>query len=63
MNQQDVAAPDTRGRPGRKASGQVIVRTTKDGPTSFSIRFTAYGKRRRLRSAPRSRRERRPMRS
>ena len=52
MNQQDVAAPDTRGRPGRKASGQVIVRTTKDGPTSFSIRFTAYGKRHQLALGP-----------
>jgi hypothetical protein len=45
MNQQEVATPDTPGRPGRKASGQVIARTTQDGSPSFSIRITAGGRR------------------
>lgn len=43
---------DTRGRPGRKPSGQVIVRTTNGGPPAFSIRFTAYGQRHQLALGP-----------
>ena len=47
MNRQDqvVTAPESRGRPGRKPSGQVIVRQTQQGPPAFSLRVTAYGQR------------------
>ena len=31
MNEHDPAIPEARGRPGRKPSGQVIARTTKNG--------------------------------
>ena len=52
MNEQDTATPEARGRPGRKPSGQVIARATKNGPPSFSIRFTAYGDRHQLALGP-----------